>query len=168
MIIDDKNNLYVVGGNLTSISKYSIEKEKWSKINGVLTINRFHPILYIRGNVLYVFFGNNMFDGFINSVEKGNLTGKGDFTIINDSGNYNLVHSTIIPSDKDSIFIIGGKGNKKESIKYNFTTNEFSNSPLILSDNASFHQTIMPKLNEGVFGYFCLEDGFSFIKLSFQ
>jgi hypothetical protein len=167
MIIDDKNNLYVVGGNLTSISKYSIEKEKWSKINGVLTINRFHPILYIRGNVLYVFFGNNMFDSYVNSVEKGNLIGNNDFTVIKNA-NYNLAYSTIIPGDKDSIFIIGGKGDVKESIKYNFSTNEFSSSPFILSESASFHQTIMPKLGDGIFGYFSLDDGFSFIKLSFQ
>ena len=167
MISDDNYNLYFVGGNTTIISKYNIKEEKWSKFDGKLLITRFHPILYIHDNFLYVFFGNNMFDNYVNSVEKGNLIGNSDFTIIN-KANYNLAYSTIIPGDKDSIFIIGGKGDVKESIKYNFSTNEFSSSPFTLSESASFHQTIMPKLGDGVFGYFSLEDGFSFIKLSFQ
>ena len=167
MISDDNNNLYLVGGNTTIISKYNINEEKWTKLNGKLSITRFHPILYIRNNFLYVFFGNNMFDSYVNSVEKGNLIGNNDFTVIKNA-NYNLAYSTIIPGDKDSIFIIGGKGDVKESIKYNFSTNEFSSSPFILSESASFHQTIMPKLGDGIFGYFSLDDGFSFIKLSFQ
>ena len=66
----------------------------------------------------------------INSVEKGNLTGKGDFNIIHNSGNYNISYS--IPGDKDNIFIIGGKGNNKETIQYIFIINEFSNSLFIL------------------------------------
>ena len=167
MISDDNYNLYLVGGNTTIISKYNIKEEKWYQFHGKLLVTRFHPILYIQDNFLYVFFGNNMFDNYVNSVEKGDLIGNSDFTIIN-KADYNLAYSTIIPGDKDSIFIIGGKGNVKESIKYNFSTNEFSSSPFTLSESASFHQTIMPKLSDGVFGYFSLEDGFSFIKLTFQ
>ena len=167
MISDDNNNLYLVGGNTNIISKYNINEEKWTNLKGKLLITRFHPIVYIKNNFLYVFFGNNMFSNYVNSVEKGSLNGNSDFTIIN-RANYNLAYSTIIPGDKDSIFIIGGKGDVKESIKYNFSTNEFSSSPFTLSESASFHQTIMPKLGDGVFGYFRLEDGCSFIKLSFQ
>ena len=167
MISDDNNNLYLVGGNTNIISKYNINEEKWTNLKGKLLITRFHPIVYIKNNFLYVFFGNNMFSNYVNSVEKGSLNGNSDFTIIN-RANYNLAYSTIIPGDKDSIFIIGGKGDVKESIKYNFSTNEFSSSPFTLSESASFHQTIMPKLGEGIFGYFSLDDGFSFIKLSFQ
>ena len=167
MISDDNNNLYLVGGNTNIISKYNINEEKWTNLKGKLLITRFHPIVYIKNNFLYVFFGNNMFGNYVNSVEKGSLNGNSDFTIIN-RANYNLVYSTIIPGDKDSIFIIGGKGDVKESIKYNFSTNEFSSSPFTLSESASFHQTIMPKLGDGIFGYFSLDDGFSFIKLSFQ
>jgi len=167
MISDDNNNLYLVGGNTNIISKYNINEEKWTNLKGKLLITRFHPIVYIKNNFLYVFFGNNMFGNYVNSVEKGSLNGNSDFTIIN-KANYNLAYSTIIPGDKDSIFIIGGKGDVKESIKYNFSTNEFSSSPFTLSESASFHQTIMPKLGDGIFGYFSLDDGFSFIKLSFQ
>ena len=167
MISDDNNNLYLVGGNTNIISKYNINEEKWTNLKGKLLITRFHPIVYIKNNFLYVFFGNNMFSNYVNSVEKGSLNGNSDFTIIN-RANYNLAYSTIIPGDKDSIFIIGGKGDVKESIKYNFSTNEFSSSPFTLSESASFHQTIMSKLGEGIFGYFSLDDGFSFIKLSFQ
>ena len=81
------------------------------------------------------------------------------------SGNYNI---SSIPDDKDNIFIIGGKGNNKETIQYNFIINEFSNYLFILSDNASFHLTIMLKLSHLIFGNFTLEDRLSFIKLYFK
>ena len=171
LCIDDSNNLYVIGGNSKMIFKYNIDNLTWSKVPYCLSMIRYQPILFMKDNTIYVFFGTDSEGTIISSVEKGKTLSKGEFYIVNDE-KIKLVNAGLVESDKNYIIFFGGKnenGNALSSaLKYDLNRNKFEESQFSLNEGASFQQGVMPKIKDDTFGNFCLEAGMSFIKINFS
>ena len=172
MCVDNSNNLYVIGGNTNSILKYSFTTNTWTKLGIKLSTQRNHPSCVIRDNsVLYVFYGVNDSKKYVQSIEKGNLNSTSECTVVN-KDKINLVYSGIIPSEGNSVFLIGGINEKEKQIKtakkFNFQNNTIESSTFLLDEAACFHQNVLPDLGEGVYGYFILEGDMHFMKVRFD
>ena len=172
MCIDNMDNLYIVGGNSNTILKYNLISKTWSTIGLTLSTQRNHPSCMIRDNtILYVFYGVNDSKKYIESIEMGNLLSSGECSVINRE-KVDLVYAGLIPSDSNSVLVIGGLNEKEKQLKsakkFNFINNTIENTTFLIDEGACFHQSLLPELGGGTFGYFSLEGEMNFMKVRFD
>ena len=170
MTFDDNDNLYLVGGLTNTILKYNIQKQNWTVFKNKLTCQRNHPICVVKDNDLYVFFGSDIYGGYISSYEKTNIDGKNKIVMFNPEQKINLELASTIETVENSILFFGGKnenGVVKTCWKFNADKQKFEMAPYTLSEPSSFHQCSLSQIGENCFGYFSNES-MDFVKLNFN
>jgi hypothetical protein len=170
MCFDEDDNLYLIGGLNNTVLTYNIEKQKWTIFKNKLVVQRNHPICLVKNNDLYVFFGSDMYGGYVNSYEKTNCGGKNNFILYNTEKKINLEYASTIETVENCIIFFGGKnehGPLKTSLKFNLNSLRFEDSPYQLNEASSFHQSFLSQIGENCFGYFSLENN-TFVKINFN
>ena len=166
--INYKNNLYISGGEIQgrvfkNLLKYDPDKNK-------LNMQRFHPICIIKENGLYIFFGSDLYGGYVSTYEKTNLSANGKFILYNPEQLINLEYSSTLETVEDCILFFGGKNDKgpiKSCLKFDGKNQKFEECPYMLNEPSSFHQNFLNQIGENCFGYFSLENN-NFVKINFN
>ena len=170
MCFDENDNLYLIGGLNNTVLKYNINNQKWTTFKNQLVAQRNHPICLVKDNDLYIFFGSDIYGGYVNSYEKTSLTGKSNFILYNPTQKINLEFASTFETVENSILFFGGKDEKgplKTCWKFNPSSQTFESSPYTLSEPSSFHQCFLSEIGNNCFGYFSLED-MNFVKINFN
>ena len=170
MCCDENDNIYIIGGLNNSVLKFNIESQKWTTFKQGLNMQRNHPICSIKDNDLLVFFGSNLFGGYVNSYEKTNINGKNKFIMYNPEQTINLEYASTFETVENCILFFGGKNEKgpvKTCLKFDVKNQKFEDCPYMLNEPSSFHQNFLNQIDENSFGYFSLENN-NFVKINFN
>ena len=170
MCCDENDNLYLIGGLNNTILKYNIEKQKWTTFKNKLNAQRNHPICVIKDNELFIFFGSDLYGGYVNSYEKTNLNAKGKFILYNPEETISLEYATTFETVGNCILFFGGKNDKglvRGCLKFDIKNQKFEECPYKLNEPSSFHQNFLNPIGENCFGYFSLENN-NFVKINFN
>ena len=170
MCFDEDDNLYLIGGLTNTVLKYNIIAQKWTIFKNKLYAQRNHPICLVKDNDLYVFFGSDIYGGFVNSYEKTNIAGKSNFVMYNPEQTINLEYASTFETVENNILFFGGRNEKgplRSCWKFNPTNQSFEESSYNLSEPSSFHQCFLSEIGVNCFGYFALENN-NFVKLNFN
>ena len=170
MCCDENDNIYIIGGLNNSVLKFNIESQKWTTFKQGLNMQRNHPICLIKDNDLLVFFGSNLFGGYVNSYEKTNINGKNKFIMYNPEQMINLEYASTFETVENCILFFGGKNEKgpvKTCLKFDVKNQKFEDCPYMLNEPSSFHQNFLNQIDENSFGYFSLENN-NFVKINFN
>ena len=170
MCFDEKDNIYLIGGLNRTVLKYNLNNQKWTVFKNQLNSQRYHPICLVKDNDLYIFFGSDMYGGYVNSFEKTNLGGKGNFTLFNPKQKINLEYASTFETVENSFLFFGGRnenGPLNTCWKFNPNNNDFEICPYKFGEPTSFHQCFLSEVGENCFGYFSLEN-LKFVKVNFN
>jgi len=170
MCFDENDNIYLIGGLNNTVLKYNIPSQKWTTFKNKLTMQRNHPICFIKDNDLYVFFGSDLYGGYVNSYEKTNLNAKAKFIMYNPEKIINLEYASTFETIENCILFFGGKNEKgpvKGCLKFDVKNQKFEDCPYMLNEPSSFHQNFLNQIDENSFGYFSLENN-NFVKINFN
>ena len=170
MCFDDNDNLYLIGGLNNTVLKYNITKRKWTTFKNKLLAQRNHPICLVKDNDLYIFFGSDLYGGYVSSYEKTNLGGNGKFILYNPEQKINLEFASTFETVDNNIMFFGGRnenGPLKTCWRFNVSNQNFESSPYSLNEPSSFHQCFLSEIGNNCFGYFSLENK-DFVKLNFN
>ena len=170
MCVDDNDNLYLIGGLTNTILNYNINKNNWIIFKNKLNAQRNHPICFIKDNDLYIFFGSDLYGGYVNTYEKTNINGNNNCILYNPDKLINLEYASIFETVEDCILFFGGKNEKgliKTCLKFDIKNQKFEECPYLLNEPSSFHQNFLSQINENCFGYFSLENN-NFVKINFN
>ena len=170
MCCDENDNIFLIGGLNNTVLKYNIEKQKWTTFKNKLNMQRFHPICIIKENDLYIFFGSDLYGGYVSTYEKTNLSANGKFILYNPEQLINLEYSSTLETVEDCILFFGGKNDKgpiKSCLKFDGKNQKFEECPYMLNEPSSFHQDFFNQIGENCFGYFSLENN-NFVKINFN
>ena len=170
MCFDENDNIYLIGGLNNTVLKYNIPSQKWTTFKNKLTMQRNHPICFIKDNDLYVFFGSDLYGGYVNSYEKTNLNAKAKFIMYNPEKIINLEYASTFETVENCILFFGGKNEKgpvKGCLKFDVKNQKFEDCPYMLNEPSSFHQNFLNQIDENSFGYFSLENN-NFVKINFN
>ena len=167
----DNESIYLIGGLTKTVLKFNVNTEKWTTFKNTLHAQRNNPICLVKDNDLYVFFGKDLYGGFVNSYEKTTAGGRGNFVMYNPPENINLIYSGLLLTKTNEIIFFGGRnenGSTNGSLKFDPSTNQFMKVPYQLKDKASFHQSVLPQIGENCFGNFSLDGLNNFTKINFS
>ena len=170
MCFDDNDNIYLIGGLTNTVLKLNLNSQKWTIFKNKLVAQRNHPICLVKDNDLYIFFGSDIYGGYVNSYEKTNLGGKGNFVLYNPTQKINLEYASTFETVENNILFFGGRnenGPLKTCWKYNPSNQSFEISPYSLNEPATFHQCFLSEIGNNCFGYFSLEN-MNFVKINFN
>lgn len=174
MCVDDNDNLYLIGGLNNTVLKYDLNsdsnKQKWIIFKNKLNAQRNHPICCIKDNDLYIFFGSDLYGGYVNTYEKTNINGKNNFILYNPEKVINMEYASTFETVENCILFLGGKNEKgpmKTCLKFDIKNQSFEECPYLLNEPSSFHQSFLSQIDENCFGYFSLENN-NFVKINFN
>ena len=170
MCFDENDNIYLIGGLNNTVLKYNLLNQKWITFKNKLNMQRNHPVCLIKDNDLYVFFGSDLYGGYVNSFEKTNLTTKAKFIMYNPEQTINLEYASTFETIENCILFFGGKNEKgavKNCLKFDVKNQKFEDCPYTLNEPSSFHQNFLNQIDENSFGYFSLENN-NFVKINFK
>ena len=170
MCVDDNDNIYLIGGLNNTILKYDINNKKWNIFKNKLNAQRNHPICFIKDNDLYIFFGSDIYGGYVNTYEKTNINGNNNIILYNPDKTINLEYASTFETVENCILFFGGKNEKgavKTCLKFNIKNQSFEECPYLLNEPSSFHQNFLSQIDENCFGYFSLENN-NFVKINFN
>ena len=83
MCFDENDNIYLIGGLNNTVLKYNINSQKWTTFKNKILAQRNHPICLVKDSDLYIFFGSDIYGGYVSSYEKTNINGKNNFIMYN-------------------------------------------------------------------------------------
>ena len=170
MCFDENDNIYLVGGLNNTVLKYNIKTQKWTSFKKNLNAQRYHPICLVKNNDLYVFFGSDLYGGYVSSYEKTNIGGNSNFVMYNPKQKINLEYASTFETVENNILFFGGR-NEKGALntcwKFNPNNQDFELSSYKLNEPTSFHQCFLSEIGENCFGYFSLEN-MNFVKINFN
>jgi len=135
-----------------------------------LVAQRNHPICLVKDNDLYIFFGSDIYGGYVSSYERTNIEGKANFILYNPEQKINLEYASTFETIDNKIMFFGGRnenGSLKTCWRFNVTNQQFEISPYSLNEPTSFHQCFLSEIGNNCFGYFSLENK-DFVKLNFN
>ena len=170
MCFDENDNIYLIGGLSNTVLKFNLNNQKWTTFKNKLMAQRNHPICLVKDNDLYIFFGSDIYGGYVSSYEKTSLSGKGNFVMYNPEQKINLEFASTFETVENSILFFGGKnenGPLKTCWKFTPSNQKFEISPYALSEPSSFHQCFLSEIGNNCFGYFSLEN-MNFVKINFN
>ena len=170
MCFDENDNIYLIGGLSNTVLKFNLNNQKWTTFKNKLMAQRNHPICLVKDNDLYIFFGSDIYGGYVSSYEKTSLGGKGNFIMYNPEQKINLEFASTFETVENSILFFGGKnenGPLKTCWKFTPSNQKFEISPYALSEPSSFHQCFLSEIGNNCFGYFSLEN-MNFVKINFN
>ena len=170
MCFDENDNIYLIGGLNNTVLKYNINNQKWTSFKKQLNAQRYHPICLVKDNDLYVFFGSDIYGGYVSSYEKTNISGNTNFVLYNPKQKINLEYASTFETVENSILFFGGKnenGLLNTCWKFNPNKQDFEISSYKLREPSSFHQCFLSEIGENCFGYFSLEN-MNFVKINFN
>jgi hypothetical protein len=170
MCFDENDNLYLIGGLNNTVLKYNITKQKWTIFKNKLLAQRNHPICLVKDNDLYIFFGSDIYGGYVSSYERTNIGGNGKFILYNPEQKINLEFASTFETVDNKIMFFGGRnenGPLKTCWRFNLNNQTFEISPYSLNEPSSFHQCFLSEIGNNCFGYFSLENK-DFVKLNFN
>ena len=170
MCFDENDNLYLIGGLNNTVLKYNIPQQKWTIFKNKLVVQRNHPICLVKDNDLYIFFGSDIYGGYVSSYERTNIEGKANFILYNPEQKINLEYASTFETIDNKIMFFGGRnenGALKTCWRFNVTNQQFEISPYSLNEPTSFHQCFLSEIGNNCFGYFSLENK-DFVKLNFN
>ena len=170
MCFDENDNLYIIGGLNNTVLRFNITNQKWTTFKNKLNMQRNHPICLIKENDLYVFFGSDIYGGYVNSYEKTSLNTKNKFILYNPEKTINLEYASTFETIENCILFFGGKNEKgpvKTCLKFDAKNQKFEDCPYLLNEPSSFHQNFLNQIDENSFGYFSLENN-NFVKINFN
>ena len=170
MCFDENDNIYLVGGLNNTVLKYNINTQKWTSFKKNLNAQRYHPICLVKNNDLYVFFGSDLYGGYVSSYEKTNIGGNSNFVMYNPKQKINLEYASTFETVENNILFFGGR-NEKGALntcwKFNPNNQDFELSLYKLNEPTPFHQCFLSEIGENCFGYFSLEN-MNFVKINFN
>lgn len=160
-IIYFNDYVYSIGGYSTSsCERYDTKTSKWVKLSNLIAEERIKPLLYIQGTSLFAFFGFSQ-GNYLNSIEKLNIrSSKSKWEVVPYKNNDNIdagrISPAIIPSGKDSIYIIGGKNSQilSDILCFNFSKNLLSLNEFSLEEPSYFKESNFFKFQDGSHGLF--------------
>ena len=170
MCFDENDNLYLVGGLNNTVVKFNITKQKWTIFKNQLLAQRNHPICLVKDNDLYIFFGSDIYGGYVSSYERTNIGGNGKFILYNPEQKINLEFASTFETVDNKIMFFGGRnenGPLKTCWRFDLNHQTFEISPYSLNEPSSFHQCFLSEIGNNCFGYFSLENK-DFVKLNFN
>ena len=170
MCFDENDNLYLVGGLNNTVVKFNITKQKWTIFKNKLLAQRNHPICLVKDSDLYIFFGSDIYGGYVSSYERTNIGGNGKFILYNPEQKINLEFASTFETVDNKIMFFGGRnenGPLKTCWRFNLNNQTFEISPYSLNEPSSFHQCFLSEIGNNCFGYFSLENK-DFVKLNFN
>ena len=170
MCCDENDNIYLIGGLNNTVLKYNINNQKWTTFKNKLVAQRNHPICLVKDNDLYIFFGSDIYGGYVNSYEKTSIGGKSNFILYNPEQNINLEYACTFETIENSILFFGGRnenGALNTCWKFTPSTQKFELSSYKLGKPSYFHQCFFSEIGNNCFGYFSLENS-EFVKINFN
>ena len=170
MCFDENDNIYLIGGLNNTVLKYNINNQKWTTFKNKILAQRNHPICLVKDSDLYIFFGSDIYGGYVSSYEKTNINGKNNFIMYNPDQKINLEYASTFETVENCILFFGGKnenGSLNTCWKFNVNNQKFESCPYLLNEPSSFHQSFLSQIGENCFGYFSLENN-NFVKINFN
>ena len=170
MCFDENDNIYLIGGLNNTVLKYNINNQKWTTFKNKILAQRNHPICLVKDSDLYIFFGSDIYGGYVSSYEKTNINGKNNFIMYNPEQKINLEYASTFETVENCILFFGGKnenGSLNTCWKFNVNNQKFESCPYLLNEPSSFHQSFLSQIGENCFGYFSLENN-NFVKINFN
>ena len=170
MCFDENDNIYLIGGLNNTVLKYNINSQKWTTFKNKILAQRNHPICLVKDSDLYIFFGSDIYGGYVSSYEKTNINGKNNFIMYNPEQKINLEYASTFETVENCILFFGGKnenGSLNTCWKFNVNNQKFESCPYLLNEPSSFHQSFLSQIGENCFGYFSLENN-NFVKINFN
>ena len=170
MCFDENDNIYLIGGLNNTVLKYNINSQKWTSFKNKILAQRNHPICLVKDSDLYIFFGSDIYGGYVSSYEKTNINGKNNFIMYNPEQKINLEYASTFETVENCILFFGGKnenGSLNTCWKFNVNNQKFESCPYLLNEPSSFHQSFLSQIGENCFGYFSLENN-NFVKINFN
>ena len=170
MCFDENDNIYLIGGLNNTVLKYNINNQKWTIFKNKILAQRNHPICLVKDSDLYIFFGSDIYGGYVSSYEKTNINGKNNFIMYNPEQKINLEYASTFETVENCILFFGGKnenGSLNTCWKFNVNNQKFESCPYLLNEPSSFHQSFLSQIGENCFGYFSLENN-NFVKINFN
>jgi len=170
MCFDENDNIYLIGGLNNTVLKYNINSQKWTTFKNKILAQRNHPICLVKDSDLYIFFGSDIYGGYVSSYEKTNINGKNNFIMYNPDQKINLEYASTFETVENCILFFGGKnenGSLNTCWKFNVNNQKFESCPYLLNEPSSFHQSFLSQIGENCFGYFSLENN-NFVKINFN
>jgi len=170
MCFDENDNIYLIGGLNNTVLKYNINSQKWTTFKNKILAQRNHPICLVKDSDLYIFFGSDIYGGYVSSYEKTNINGKNNFIMYNPEQKINLEYASTFETVENCILFFGGKnenGSLNTCWKFNVNNQKFESCPYLLNEPSSFHQSFLSQIGENCFGYFSLENN-NFVKKNFN
>jgi hypothetical protein len=168
--------LYILGGlNTNTIEVFDIENFKLeSRINeGFEEVE--NPILFIKNNWLYSFFGKKSGKN-INFVQRVNLKAKNFkwekffYKLEDNDLDLNFTNAACIPFGNDEVLFLGGKFENealsKNVICFNFETKCFKNTKIKMNSAYNFNNSSFVKFNNGVFVAFADNEKEALIRIN--
>jgi hypothetical protein len=167
--------IFAVGGvNNTSTERFELENVKWTKMSNMID-ERENAVLVVNNNFLYAFFGQKG-GMYLDSVEKMNIKNvKSKWEIVAyknpEKLDLKMIGCGVYAAGDKEIYMFGGKtirGTKKEAIKFDFTQNQFSSTPIALEDPTWFHESMLIDLGKNSYGQFHQDSNEHFLKIELE
>ena len=163
------DNLYVIGGtNNKTIERYSLLDYKWTRI-GSMNQERERPIVIIRDNYLYIFFGVDKNGVYSNTVERINIitpfSKPENVAYSNDDEiQLGLIGCGFIRHRPDEAFFLGGEYMNLEKSKtgfyFNFDNHEFKPAEIVLEEGLFFSENELQEIGKDKYGNFNYDEHF--------
>lgn len=166
-IDEDNDCLYIIGGNSKNILKFDLNQSKWIKMNIKLNEIKYHPNVFIDGEILYVVFGMDEKNKMSANIDKININAKGDMTTYAKNEKFKRIHSGVIITPEGNALLVGGKDPKnvtlETAIEINLETGNCLSVANKLVEPAYFMQSILALVGDFEFGNFTLNESNPFI-----
>lgn len=160
-IIFNNDYIYSVGGYKTgTCERFDTKTSKWVKLGNMISEERQKPLLHIQNTSLFAFFGFSK-GNYLMTIEKLNIrskSGKWEIVPFKNTDNINVgrICSAVIPCDKDSIYIIGGKNSEilSDILFFSFAKNTLSQNEFTLEEPSFFKESTFFRFEDKSYGLF--------------
>jgi hypothetical protein len=168
--------IYILGGlNTNTMEIFDIENFKLeSRINeGFEEVE--NPILFIKNNWLYSFFGkkngkNVSFVQRVNLKAKNSKWEKFFYKLEDKDIDMNFTNAACIPFGNNEVFFMGGKYENetltKNVISFNFESKSFKNTKIKMNNAYDFNNSSFVKFNNGIFAAFAEKEKEALIRIN--
>ena len=159
MISDNNKYIYAVGGeNTNSVERYDIENDIWETLPNMIS-KRMYPILYIKNEYLYAFFGKYKSGEYPCSIERLNISSISglsnpcwEMIMFSNQKDIDLRYYGCALHEIDGLlYFFGGKCNEKSSNKilfYNFEQKFIEQDDSELAWKEYFRENMFHRLGE--------------------
>lgn len=160
------NALYVLGGKTCQCEKFDFNQNEWKDIQNLKFVQQY-PVLYPYGNFIYSFFGLDVKENYIDTIQRLNIkkdNSEWELVAYNRNGfSLEMYGCGIVNSNANRgvIYFIGGKDAtevRKTTIEFNFNNHSCNKSSLTIDPEAYFKESVIPQFVDFKYKAFSLQD----------